>query len=112
MLKNIENKGFFVNTWVYFQENILHFDIHALTLQKIKRKLKIFFFLTKFFPLFGCYKRFSQLLAIALFGPSPCLSLTHVLIYQFELEKVLSIAVSLPLLQSWAGYLAYLSERF
>ena len=27
MLKNIENKCFFMNTWVYFQENILHFDI-------------------------------------------------------------------------------------
>ena len=38
MLKNIENKCFFVNTWVYFQENIIHFDIHALTFRKIKRK--------------------------------------------------------------------------
>ena len=48
-LKNIENKCFFVNTWVYFQENIIHFDIHALTFQKIKRKWKIFSFEKKIF---------------------------------------------------------------
>ena len=29
-LKNIENKCFFVNTWVYFQEKIGHFDISKL----------------------------------------------------------------------------------
>ena len=40
LLKNIENKLFFVITWAYFQENIGHFDIHALTLRKIKRKWK------------------------------------------------------------------------
>ena len=40
VLKNIENKLFFVVSWAYFQEKIGHFDIHALTLRKIKRKWK------------------------------------------------------------------------
>ena len=30
--------GFFVNTWAFFQENLGHFDIHVLTLQKSLRK--------------------------------------------------------------------------
>ena len=66
MLKNIKNKCFFVNTWVYFQENIIHFDIHALTFQKIKTKWKIFsfekknFFISKiFFEIF--WKKFFAL---------------------------------------------------
>ena len=33
----------------YFQENIGHFDIHALTLRKIKRKWKKFSFEENFF---------------------------------------------------------------
>ena len=38
VLKNIENKFFFENTWAYFQVNLTHFDIHALPWRKIKRK--------------------------------------------------------------------------
>ena len=51
MLRNIENKLFFVMTLACFQENIGHFDIHALTLQKsfknfhLKRKQNRFKFL-------------------------------------------------------------------
>ena len=40
VIKNLENKLFFVITWAYFQENLGYFDIHALTLRKIKRKWK------------------------------------------------------------------------
>ena len=35
VLKNIENQLVFVNTWAFFLENLGHFDIHALPLQKI-----------------------------------------------------------------------------
>ena len=38
VLKNIENKFFFENTWAYFQVNLTHFDIHALPWRKINRK--------------------------------------------------------------------------
>ena len=38
VLKSIENKFLIENTWAFFQENLAHFDIHALPWRKIKRK--------------------------------------------------------------------------
>ena len=38
VLKNIENIFFIEITWAYFQENLIHFDIHDLPWRKIKIK--------------------------------------------------------------------------